>query len=187
MFILRRYPHQTLLPLSYHFLPLTAVSFFNLQKNRWFEMEQEFKFVAPRAKLTRMGIHTMAGMLFGPSISYFPKFLIVPIRPQRNIALQLQTERSVPRTFMVDGAKRITKGQQGKYNSNNKINADSSQYHNQTKPHAIVNIFCLPLEIHRIMFSFIGDIINVVSFGLTNPYFWSVCHEYIDNYNLPNN
>ncbi|KAI0411215.1 hypothetical protein F5X98DRAFT_368226 [Xylaria grammica] len=55
-------------------------------------------------------------------------------------------------------------------------------------PHCnnIVTIHSLPPEIHRNIYSFVGDIIDVISLGLTSRYFWSISSEYVEDYYTPN-
>ncbi|KAI0535068.1 hypothetical protein GGR58DRAFT_519680 [Xylaria digitata] len=109
--------------------------------------------------------------------------LAVPVQPQH------QSSRNSPvnSNNTVCGENRGAK----RTRDNNDVHTESSRPRKQIKVHdrnekivsnAIITLSSLPLELHRLIFSFIEDIIDIISFGITNRYFLSIGRECLEDY-----
>ncbi|KAI1113548.1 hypothetical protein F5Y14DRAFT_417570 [Nemania sp. NC0429] len=148
-------------------------------------MGQKFQLVAPRAKLAVSWYGKLGEMLFDGDACPLVYLLAVPVRRQH---------RS-PRTSPVDTTSTICEENRStkreRSDDSDDSDAESPRCSKQIKTAvqgetAVSNaplVFCsLPPEIHRLVFSFIEDIYDVLSLGITSRYFFTIGLECLDNY-----
>ncbi|KAI0429807.1 hypothetical protein F5Y09DRAFT_249071 [Xylaria sp. FL1042] len=142
-------------------------------------MGQSFQLVAPRAKLALSWSGKLGEILFDGSAEGIVRLLAVPVRPQRssspnppvNSTNTVYSEmREAKRSRDDDSSRRCHKRIKG-YGRDDKI-----------VPNAVITLSSLPLELHRLVFSFIDDIIDTISFAITNQYFLSIGQQFVDDY-----
>ncbi|KAJ2996327.1 hypothetical protein NUW58_g999 [Xylaria curta] len=145
-------------------------------------MGQTFQLVAPRAKLALCWSGKLGEILFD-SADDIVRILVVPVRPQRSYS----PNPPVSSTNTVDGEKREAK----RSRDDNDVYDESSRRHKRIKGYglddtivsnAVTTLSSLPLELHHLIFSFIDDIVDTISFGITNQYFLSIGQQYLDDY-----
>ncbi|KAI0856462.1 hypothetical protein F4860DRAFT_492783 [Xylaria cubensis] len=140
-------------------------------------MGQTFRLTAPRAKLTTKHCYGKLGeILFGNRASILVHLLAVPLRPPPDS----------PQNPPVDSANTTCGEKRGikRVRDENDVHTESSQ-RRKTKAQdrdETVTLFSLPLELHRLIFSFIVDIDDVLCFGMTNQYFLRICHQFWEHY-----
>ncbi|KAI1168172.1 hypothetical protein F5B18DRAFT_671266 [Nemania serpens] len=145
-------------------------------------MAEYFMLLAPRARLTLPWAGELERIIF-EDLDYLVRLLVVPVRPQHGSS----RNSSVSSTDTIGGEKR--EAQRGRDDSD--VHANSSRPHKQIKVHGrndkvvsntVITLSSLPPELHLLIFSFIPDIYDVISFGITNQYFSSIGREYLDHY-----
>ena len=167
---------------------------------------QSWTVVAPRAKwylwYSHQGGYTHQGdeALF----DQFPaeilvRLLAIPIRPR--ITSEFKTFQPSGAQYQIGwcgtGAVPNKSHQVTSKYSSEKRKADSnglvksSRHHKRAKPKdgddisksdRPTDIWSLPVELHRLIFSHIDDIDDIVCFRLTSQYFWAIGREYMHDY-----
>ncbi|KAI0544655.1 hypothetical protein F4679DRAFT_564167 [Xylaria curta] len=148
-------------------------------------MGQNFRVTAPRAKLTTDSPYGKLGEILFSHIEArsLVALLAVPVRPLHDS----------PRNSPVDSTNTTCEEKRGVKRSRDDNDAltESPQSHKQIKTqyqdetavsNIVVTIFSLPLELHRHIFSFIEDIEDVISFGITNRQFLPISLEFLEHY-----
>ncbi|KAI1194472.1 hypothetical protein F5X97DRAFT_310967 [Nemania serpens] len=145
-------------------------------------MGQTFQLVAPRAKLG-ISLRLKLGEILFEDAEYLVRRLIIPVRPQQDSS----QNSSMNSTNTINGEKREVK----RSRDDNEAHTKSSRPRKQIKLHgrskkvisdAAITLSSLPPELHLLIFSFIGDITDIISLGITNQYFWSIGRERLDDY-----
>ncbi|KAH8167975.1 hypothetical protein CIB48_g276 [Xylaria polymorpha] len=146
-------------------------------------MGQSFQLIAPRAKLTLGWSGKLGEILFDGSASELVWLLAVPVRRQRD---PLQNSPVDP-TDTIGEEKRGAK----RSRDDNDVHTESPRRSKKIKvqdgnekavSNAAIALSSLPTELHRLIFSFIEDIEDVVSLSITNQYFLSIGLECLDDY-----
>ncbi|TGJ79001.1 hypothetical protein E0Z10_g9762 [Xylaria hypoxylon] len=150
--------------------------------------EDEFRFVAPRAELGVEECHSLRKMvyrqggLFDKNVSQVVNLITVPVRPQNN---QSQNAPVGSIDTIYDEEQRVNSG------GGDALHANYSQRHKaikvqdykrKTVSNSVVTVSSLPPELHLLIFAFVRDYADVVSFGITNQYFLSLARRVLDDY-----
>ncbi len=146
-------------------------------------MGQSFQPIAPRAKLALSWSGKLGEILFDGSARDLVCLLAVPVRRQHDS----------PRNSLVDPTNTICEEKRGAKRSrdNNNVQTESPRCRKQIKvqgrngktvSNAVIALSSLPLEIHRLVFSFIEDIKNVISLNITSQYFLLIGHKCLEDY-----
>ncbi|KAI1119336.1 hypothetical protein F5Y14DRAFT_437896 [Nemania sp. NC0429] len=145
-------------------------------------MEQYFRLVAPQAHSALSWDRNLERIIF-EDMDYLVRLLVVPVRPQHGSSPNF----SMNSINTIDREKREAK----RNRDDSDAHANSSRPHKQINVHgpndkvvsnAVSTLSSLPPELHLLIFSFIEDIYDVISFGITNQYFSSIGREYLDDY-----
>jgi len=146
-------------------------------------MGQSFQLVAPRAKLALSWSGKLGEILFDGSAKDLVYLLAIPVRQQHDS----------PQNTPIDSIKTICKEERGVKRNRDDDNghAEPPRYRKQSKvqtgnekmvSNTVVALSNLPLELHRLIFSFIEDIKDVISLSITNQYFLSIGRECLEDY-----
>ncbi|KAI1735411.1 hypothetical protein F4680DRAFT_304118 [Xylaria scruposa] len=147
-------------------------------------MCQIFRVAAPRDKLTTDSPYgTLREILFDDEALSLVQLLVVPVRPSLDSPDNSPADSTNATCEEKRGVKRSR--------DHNDVHTESSQSYKQIKTqdqdetvvsNTVVTIFSLPLELHRLIFSFIEDFEDVVSFGITNRQFFPISLELLELY-----
>ncbi|KAI0404659.1 hypothetical protein F4802DRAFT_615313 [Xylaria palmicola] len=141
-------------------------------------MGQSFQLVAPRARLALSWSGKLGEILFDGSARALVNLLVVPVRRRH----------SSPQNSLVDQTNTICEEKRGAKRTRDEQDAESPRRHKRVEVLAnpisktVVAFRTLPPEIHRLVFSFIEDIHDVISFGVTSRYFLPIALECLDDY-----
>ncbi|KAK4142555.1 uncharacterized protein C8A04DRAFT_29832 [Dichotomopilus funicola] len=166
--------------------------------------------VAPRAKLSFDYGYKLGEMLFDRSPEQLVPLLAIPIRPPNSISEtppQAPSEPSAPSQQHLSESlgTNITRHKAAgdskrKVDDDEQLAAISPQQHKRAKaeddnhdhehdltPEIVTTrataTFCgLPTELHRLVFSHIKPIPDLICLGLTNRYFWAIGREFVHDY-----
>ncbi|GAB1311635.1 F-box domain containing protein [Madurella fahalii] len=165
-------------------------------------MGQTFKLVAPRAKMTLGWEGKLGEMLFDGSARVLVRLLAVPMRPQNppeiasSIPTQTRNGRCTTQMAAHDSAKDIRTEERAKRKADDEMITGSSQRRKQAKTkdddnragtdHSVIDhsitFSKLSPELHRLIFTFIERIEDIICLGLANRYFWAIgrgrMHDY---------
>ena len=154
-----------------------------------FEMGQIFQLVAPRVRAYYQGAK-LGEMLFDSD--YLVRFLAVPILPRnppevaQSTPAQTRNDRRATQIASRGSAKDIQMDK-----ADGEVLAGSSQRRKKAKIQGgegsteidrSVTFSDLPCELHRLIFTCIERIDDIICLGLTNQYFWSIGRERMHNY-----
>lgn len=156
-------------------------------------MGQTFKMVAPRAKISFNYGCKIGEMLFDRSPEALIPLLAIPIRPPNPVPETSRRPSSPPgqpqnRSLCTDTHKAAD---DSKRKADDELLAISPQRHKRVKvkdcdhaPEIVTRATFsgLPTELHRLIFSHIKPIPDIVCLGLTNRYFWAIGREFVHDY-----
>ncbi|KAI8631880.1 hypothetical protein F5Y19DRAFT_378381 [Xylariaceae sp. FL1651] len=147
-------------------------------------MGQSFQLVAPRAKLALSWSGKLGEILFDGSARDLVCLLAVPVRRQHD---------SPQNASVVDSTDTICEEKRGakRIRDDDNVHAESPRCRKQTKVQArdkkavsntVVPLSNLPLELHRLIFSFVEDMEDLISLSITNQHFLSIGRECLEDY-----
>ncbi|QUC21058.1 uncharacterized protein UV8b_05301 [Ustilaginoidea virens] len=160
-------------------------------------MGQDFQLVAPRAKLALPWRGNLGEILFdGSAARELVYLLAVPVPPQRppeatlSAPAQTRNEFAAQRTA-IDVVQDLRETTRLKRKANDQVFVDSpSCKQAKTKDGGDgtttmgnpVTLSDLPSEVHRLIFAQLEDVVDAISLGATNWYFWTFGRERIYQY-----
>ncbi|KAH7116373.1 hypothetical protein EDB81DRAFT_952980 [Dactylonectria macrodidyma] len=163
-------------------------------------MGQNFRLVAPRAKISLPWGGKLGEMLFDGSAKVLVQLLAVPVRPKILLSVseaapippaQSRSDRCATRMDINDSVQEIPVDRHAKRKVNGEVLACPSRHHKRTKTkgsddgtetdHSIT-LSGLPKEVHQLIFIYIEFIEDIICIGLTSRYFWAIGREHMHDY-----
>ncbi len=156
-------------------------------------MGQNFQLVAPRAKLSLSWGGKLGEMLFDGSARALVHLLAVPVRPPNPYIHNTPATPSQTQSDWTTSTELVRESLADKHTKRKpegNVLVDSPQ-HKRAKAQGNNNISetgqpiefsTLPVEIHRLIFSHLELVEDVVCLGVTSRYFWAVSQEHIHDF-----
>ncbi|KAI1290515.1 hypothetical protein F5Y03DRAFT_62859 [Xylaria venustula] len=146
-------------------------------------MGQYFQLIAPQAEMALSWCGKLGEILTEGSAKELVRLLAVPVRPQYDS----------PQSSLVGSNNIICKEKRGAKRSrdDSNVHAGSPRCRKQIKVQdrdeettssAVIGLSDLSVELHRLIFSFMGNIGDVVALSITSQYYLSIGREYLEDY-----
>ncbi|KAI1432894.1 hypothetical protein GGR50DRAFT_553062 [Xylaria sp. CBS 124048] len=148
-------------------------------------MVQEFQLVAPRIERTMWWQGELGDILFDGSGKDLIRLLVIPVkRPRgRSLPLQASSSRGTDVNALPSSSKTPGTDEPGvKGSSDDKARVDSPRPKTTQSSSGAITLSSLPREVHHLIFTFIKSVLDVISLGMTNQYYWSIAGEFVDKY-----
>ncbi|KAI1202765.1 hypothetical protein F5X97DRAFT_285629 [Nemania serpens] len=146
------------------------------------ESQQKLSPVYPRITSITVTADDLQRNLFNGRGDWLIRLLAIPVRPQHDLSppagyrsdshVIYKEEKGVERS-------RDDEACSGASRSHEQI--ETQRCNEQMPPRAVITIFSLPAELYRIILSFVEDIEDAISLGLTHFYFWPVAREFLED------